>query len=106
MTRVYLACPYSIGDKDQNVRNAIDAADELMRNGFAVFNPLLSHYHNEFHPRDYESWMAQDMEWLSVCDCVLRIPGFSLGADRECARAAEILRPVYYSIDELIVSYG
>lgn len=106
MIRVYLAGPYSVGDKDENTRRAIDVADALMNSGFAVFNPLLMHFHDKVHPRDYESYMEHDLEWMAMCDCVLRIPGFSLGSDRECAYAAELMRPVFYSIDELVAHHG
>jgi hypothetical protein len=41
------------------------------------------------------------MEWLAVCDCVLRLPGESKGADAEVKFAQEIGKPVYYSIAEL-----
>jgi len=41
------------------------------------------------------------MEWITVCDCVLRLEGESPGADAEVVLAKKKGIPVFYSIDEL-----
>ena len=51
---------------------------------------------------DYDFWLAYDMEWLKVCDCVLRLDGESPGADKEDELAKKLGIPVYYSIGELM----
>jgi len=100
-TKVYIASPYSNGIPIENVKESIAVADELLDLGYQPFVPLLSHYWHLLFPRDYESWLEYDREWLLACDVVLRTPGPSLGADREVlwAKAAGI--PVVYGIPEL-----
>src|SRR6516225_9514615 len=80
---LYLASPYTQGDKDENVRISIEMADVLDRMGFEVFMPLLSHYANRICPRPYGQWLLSDFRWLSMCNCLYRMPGPSEGADRE-----------------------
>ena len=63
--------------------------------------PHLSHYIHMLHPKEYTTWMKYDLQWLSACDEVLRLPGESNGADDEerIAKAMEI--PIFYSLEEL-----
>ena len=100
---VYIACPYTKGDVAVNVRNSIIAADKLRTLGFLPFNPLFSHFWHLLIPHPYEYWTAMDMEWLEVCDCLLRLPGESSGADAEIKRMIELKKPVYYSEQELVL---
>ena len=101
MIKVYIASPYTFGDVAVNVRTQIDCAHELMNRGFAPFVPLYSHFQHMIHPRPYEDWMKIDYEWVLVCNCVLRLPGESKGADAEVGLAKENNIPVFYNIDEL-----
>jgi len=101
-TKVYVACPYTKGDMGVNVKNSIDVTEDLIEAGFIPFNPLYSHFQHMAHPRPYDHWLAIDLEWINVCDCVLRLPGESTGADIETNYANENNIPVYYSINELI----
>ncbi|GAG05287.1 unnamed protein product, partial [marine sediment metagenome] len=39
--------------------------------------------------------------WLEVCDCVLRLPGESAGADLEVERAKELGIPVYLTPEQI-----
>jgi hypothetical protein len=48
--RVYLAGPYSTGDKEANVRRAVEAADVLWAAGFSVFLPHLTHFWDLLSP--------------------------------------------------------
>ena len=102
--RVYVSSPYSLGGVEANVRTAINAATELLDAGYWPYVPLLCHFWHQQRPRDYETWMALDLAWLAVCDCVLRLPGESPGADREVARAHELGLPVYGSVEEVLQS--
>ena len=49
----------------------------------------------------YERWLEYDMEWLTACDALVRLPGESKGADREVARAKELGIEVY-TLDEFL----
>ena len=106
MIKVYISSPYSLGSVELNVRKQIDASNELMNNGIAAFVPLLYHYQEIIHTRDYDDWMNMLICWLPVCDCLLRLPGESKGADVEVAKAIELDIPVFYSIEELIKFYN
>jgi nucleoside 2-deoxyribosyltransferase len=99
--KVYVAGPYTKGDPAANVRTAILAGNELYDVGFVPFIPHLNHLWHMLEPRPYPEWLAYDMEWLDVCDVVLRLPGPSYGAQREVERAREQGKPVFHSIEDL-----
>lgn len=103
---IYLACPYSIGDREQNVRNSIEMAQVLDDAGFVVFNPLLNHFAEQFTPRSYDEWLMDDFRWLSKCDAVFRMHGPSAGADREEALAVQLNLPVFRDLDLLLGWFG
>lgn len=105
MIKVYIASPYTLGDVAVNVKGQIDAVDILMDKGFAPFAPLYSHFQHMVHPRHYQDWIKLDLEWVKACDCVLRLPGESSGADGEVALAEDLGIPVYYSLEELYRAY-
>lgn len=102
MIKVYIASPYTKGDVAVNVKVQLDMADQLMNYGFAPFVPLYSHFQHMAHPRNHRDWMDLDLEWLAMCNCVLRLPGKSAGADEEVALALKLNIPIYYSLGELI----
>lgn len=104
--KIYIASPYTKGDVAVNVKAQIDAFAELMDKGFAPFAPLYSHFQHMAHPRSYEKWLEQDFEWIPSCDCLLRLPGESSGADKEVELAKSLGKPVFYSIDELTAHYS
>lgn len=99
--RVYVCGPYTLGDVASNVRAAIEAADRIMDAGFAPYVPHLTHFWHMHRPRQYEDWIALDLEWLRLCDVVVRIPGESKGADTECAEAIRLGIPIK-SLDEFL----
>lgn len=100
--KVYIASPYSVGDKSSNVRRQIAAGDVLMSNGFTPFLPLLSHYQNEMLPRPETDWLANDLEWVDACDVLVRLDGQSIGADTEVQYAVTNGIPVYYGLEDLL----
>jgi len=106
MTRfkIYVAGPYTKGDKLENTRRAIGIADGLFHFGFAPFVPHLSHFWESVtrRPYEYEDWMELDLAWVSAADLVFRIDGESPGADREIAYAEQRGIPVVYSISEAV----
>lgn len=105
MIKVYIASPYTLGDVAVNVKRQLDMADKLMDNGFAPFAPLYSHFQHMAHPRPYQDWIKIDLEWVEVCDCVLRLDGESKGADGEVNYANELGLPVFYSLEQLTKHY-
>jgi hypothetical protein len=101
--RVYVAGPISKPPLETNIRRAFDAAHELMVNGFDPFIPHLYCFMQITHPHEYERWMQLDLAFLSVCEAVLRVPGDSPGAERECTHASEVCGiPVFHSVPDLI----
>lgn len=102
---VYIAGPYTQGDVGQNVRNAIYSADAFANwpgsPNFAVYVPHLSHLYHLIKPHSHEWWLDFDLAWLDKCDCLLRLPGNSIGADNEVSHAKFIGIPVFYSEKEL-----
>src|SRR6478736_1522455 len=101
MIKVYIASPYTKGDVAVNVRRQLDCANELMNLGFLPFAPLYSHFQHMVHPRPYEHWLKIDLEWVKVCDCLLRLDGDSSGADGEVQFAYELNKRVFYNIESL-----
>lgn len=100
MIKVYIASPYAIGDTAINVKNQIDVAEILMNNNFVPFVPLLSHFQHMIHPRPSQDWLSIDFEWIPSCDCLLRLPGDSYGADEEVKLANKLGIPVFI-VDKL-----
>jgi hypothetical protein len=88
-TRVYVAGPMTLGDFADNIRCGMEAAYKLIQAGYAPYCPHLSHFQQLTFPLEYEQWMELDFEWLPLCDVLLRLPGFSRGAEREVALARE-----------------
>lgn len=101
MMTVYIAGPYSTGDQAVNTRNAIQTANILFDLGIIPFVPHLTHFWHFMSPRPYEDWMVIDFEWVTRCDCLLRLPGASSGADREVALAEKNAIPVFHSVSEV-----
>jgi hypothetical protein len=95
--KVYVAGPYTQGDPVVNVRAAIAEAELLAVLGHAPYVPHLTMLWHLVAPHDTEFWYAHDLEWLAVCDAVVRIPGPSVGADAEVKEAERLGIPVYAS---------
>jgi hypothetical protein len=100
---VYLACPITAGNRNLNYFNACETERQLMVAGFSPQNPA----HTAVLPFAWEKEYPHAM-WLDCCfpliermDAVLRIPGYSVGADAECEHAMKHGVPVVYSIEEL-----
>ena len=99
--KIYIAGQYTIGDPAVNVKRAIDAAEKVSALGHIPFIPHLTHFWHMIHPHEYEFWMMQDIEWLKVCDAILRLPGESTGADREVGIAQELGLRLFFSIENV-----
>jgi Domain of unknown function (DUF4406) len=103
--KIYVAGPYSKGDKEKNVHEAIRVANALADLGFAPYVPHFTHYWDIRHNRPYEFWLELDNQFLPCCDAVLRIPGESSGADKEVVLAQKVGLPIFTNIDELVAHY-
>lgn len=99
--KVFISSPYTIGDKEINVQNSLAIADTLMDMGTTPFAPLLTHYQGLSFARKEQDWIDWDIEWLLLCDIVLRLPGKSVGADAEVKIALENDILVLYSLEDL-----
>jgi hypothetical protein len=122
--RIYIAGPISSGDLLHNIRQADEAFFALLRAGFAPFCPHWSVFAGEAHNvctpaqgrivraqatvlphgTTHDDWMGVDLPWVSVADGVLRLPGVSVGADREVRQAEAGQIPVFQSVND-VVSY-
>ena len=93
--RIYVSGPYT-GHEGQNVRRAIDAGEQLLAMGHAPYIPHLNFLWGMAYPdHTYEDWFALVMEWIPVCDALVRLPGSSHGADQEVALAIKLGIPVW-----------
>ena len=105
---VYCAGPLTQGlSREANCREAVRVGNELRRMGIRPYVPhvwdLVGIDTDEF---DYEYWMEEDFEFLSKCDALLLLPGYSPGAEREVKRAEELGVPVYHSVWHVVRGYG
>jgi len=91
---IFVSGPYTKPDPVLNTRKAVKTGIELMRMGHEVVIPHLSLFAHYLIPLSYESWLRNDLAILERCDLVLRLPGESKGADRECARADALNIPI------------
>ncbi len=101
MKRIFISGPYTLGDVAQNVKRAMDTANTLIDLGYAPFCPHLTHFLHMNHSQPYEKWLEIDIAFLEVCDCLLRLPGESKGADAEVELALRLGIHVVYDISEI-----
>ncbi len=113
--RIYIAGPISKGPLDSNIAQANEAMIALMKAGFAPFNPMLTCFAGwpesrvpEVLPRGtvHEDWYNMELAWVGVSYGVLRLPGESVGADREVAYAKSLGIPVFSNIADLQANFG
>ena len=112
--RVYIAGPYTKGDRSENVRNAMRAMDQLIAAGHEPLCPLLTHFQDLAFPRPWSDWMRIDLAWLPFAEAVVRLPGKSKGADIEtdafqavCERKQVKLGiAIFYSVEAFLGSHG
>ena len=99
--KVFVSGPYTLGNKEKNVRQAILTGEEIIKLGHTPFIPHLCHFWDKQSHHEYQYWIDYDLDWLESCDALLRIPGDSIGADNEVKKALILHIPVYYSLAEL-----
>ncbi len=99
--KIYIASPYTIGDQNENVRTQMLTFETLHSFGMMPFAPLWASFQNLVFPHTWEEWLEWCSTWVKSCDCLLRLPGESKGADEEVRVAKMNSIPVYYSIDQV-----
>jgi hypothetical protein len=92
----------TVGNVYDNMGQAISAADWLMTLGHAPYLPHLTLFWNLISNHTWEEWLQLDEKWLAVCDCLVRLPGESKGADREVAFCQKNNIPVYLGMEALM----
>ncbi len=101
-TKVYISGPITHGSRIYNFTQAERAMRFLMMHEFSVLNPMLSMTVPWEAEMPHEEWLENDYPWVLEADAVLRLPGFSEGADLECALAVENEIPVFTDIQALV----
>lgn len=103
MIKIYIASPYTNGDKLENVHLQMKVSNELLDRGYAPYTPLLTHFQEQYHPRGEHDWLKLDFEFLACCDVLIRIKPIkegheilSPGADKEEEKARELGIPVFW----------
>ena len=112
--RVYIASPYSNGNKEELVKKHFQAAYHLLKMGFNPYAPLYNHFLQIVYAdidKDFP-WLELDKEWLEQCDILVRFHFknekneeiFSPGADEEEAHAKQLGIPVFhfYNVEEMV----
>ncbi len=105
MLRVYVAGPLTrpAGHEMPNMRRAVDTGQALFKAGFAPFIPHLNEFWFLIYPENtYEEFIAWDLAWIIACDALLRLPGYSEGADRECLFAEDNGIPVFHTVEDVV----
>lgn len=120
--RVYIAGAISRGDLAHNVNQATEAFVALAEAGFAPHCPHWSVYSagpaesvdgNPLAVKgwgtaagapglSHADWLEIDLAWVRVAAAVLRLPGKSVGADRECEYARAVGIPVFDTVAEVV----
>ena len=94
-TVVYVACPMRVGHWTDNVRTSLAAASDIRLKGYAPIVPTLSWFWDMVHPCSFDQWLEYDYAIINMCDCLVRLPGVSEGADLEMDYAVRQHKPVF-----------
>ena len=102
---VYVSGPQtSSGDRIQNMRTAIDAAQSIRDAGGYPFVPHVHDLWDLLHPTSWREWIRFDLAWLGRCHALLRLPGVSRVPNVEVRFAERIGIPVYHQIGDLLAA--
>lgn len=92
--RVYVAGPvHGSGNQSINVYKAVSLGREIVKAGHVPFVPhLFTLWETMFAVEDQTEFMTMCVEWVNMCNALVRLPGVSPGSEMEVslARAAEI----------------
>lgn len=103
LKRVYVAGPYTNGEKELNTQKAIMVGEEIFKIGMHPYIPHLFHFWDKEYPHPWETWMELNAPWLKSSDALFRMEGESKGADLEVARAKELGIPIFDNLWDLRV---
>lgn len=99
---VYISGPMSSsGDRVQNIKRGMRAWERLLKAGYAPVLPHLNDFIELTYGHSWDEWIDYDLSLVARCDGVLRLPGYSRGADVETAFAEKQRIPVVRSIQSL-----
>jgi hypothetical protein len=103
LPHVYISAPVVGINPENNVKHAIDIADELYTSGVCLpVVPQLQYFWNKFHPHDDTFWDEMNYQILKRCDALLAFGEDEFPQDMELVEEAERIGiPVFYSTDEL-----
>ena len=102
MIRVYVAGPmFSSGRLTHNVSEGLRMYHDLIDLDYFPYLPHFGVHADIYRPRPESEWLALDKAYLSVCDALIRLPGFSRGADLEEQWCKEFGIPVFHSLEAL-----
>lgn len=94
--RVYVAGPMTVGDFYENVHFGIRVGRRVFEDGLAPYVPHLDAFMYMGHAPDaWSAFLEWDVEWVTQSEAVLRLPGESKGADKECEVARQLGLPVF-----------
>lgn len=100
---IYIAGPYTKGDQNENIFNALKIGDYVYTLGAIPYVPHLTHYWSimtiDGSKRDYDEWMHICFNVLNRCDALVRLPGESIGSDMEVEYAKELNKPIFLSTE-------
>lgn len=100
---VYVAGPYTHGEWGTNVRNAVEAAEDLWQAGHVPFVPhTMTALWSVVEEREGHDWLEFDYQWLMQCDALVRVEGYSPGSEKEIQKAQEWNIPVYESVEAFL----
>lgn len=99
--RVFIAGPMRKGDCLGNMCQALAAFAELTAAGYAPMCPHFSFFVDGLYRFSHSEWLEIDLPWVAASNAVLRLPGESIGADRETELAQTMGIPVCTSIEAI-----
>jgi hypothetical protein len=100
MSVVYVAGPLGTQDPFSNAGRAIKFADRMRAAGWTCIVPHLNSFWAAVCPGvPYEEWLRMDLELVTRCDLLVRLPGASPGADKEVEQAKAHGIPVQFIDD-------
>lgn len=98
--RIYVSGPITLGNRTENVENAIQVGRELVGMGFSPYIPHLFDF-CQWDDIKHDEWMQLDLTWLFTSDAMYRIAGHSNGADQEEEFCQKYKIPIFHTIEDL-----
>ena len=92
----------------KNVHIMLVSAEEVRKEGFAIFVPALDYTMGMVHGDwDYRDYFDNSQPWLLASDAVFVCPNSdsSKGTQAEIKTAEEANIPVFYVLDELVAEF-